>query len=61
MEVEEVHNRLDIRALDRIAAGEDLPEKKVYVCSICGNTVIGEPPEACPICNSPKEKFEEIR
>ncbi len=61
MEVEKVHNRLCVEVLDRVAVGEDLPENKIYVCSICGNTVMGEPPEACPVCGSAKETFKEIK
>ena len=28
-----------------------------YVCGVCGNTVEGAPPDKCPICGAPKEKF----
>jgi len=28
-----------------------------YVCSVCGYTADGTPPDNCPQCNSPKEKF----
>ena len=55
--VEEIHHGLYSRALESIRGGEDLPEKKVYVCSVCGNTVEEEPPEKCPVCGVPKEKF----
>ncbi len=31
---------------------------KTWVCTICGYTHEGDtPPEACPICNQPAEKF----
>ena len=30
-------------------------------CTVCGYVHIGdEPPEVCPICNAPKDKFEKI-
>ena len=30
-----------------------------YVCSVCGYVHEGdEPPEACPVCKAPKEKFK---
>lgn len=33
---------------------------KTWVCSICGYQHEGDtPPEACPICNMPAEKFAE--
>lgn len=32
-----------------------------YVCTICGYVYEGdEPPEKCPICNQPKEKFKPV-
>jgi rubrerythrin len=27
------------------------------VCGVCGNTVEDSPPDKCPICGAPKEKF----
>jgi len=30
-------------------------------CAVCGYEMEGDtPPEKCPICGSPKEKFEKI-
>ncbi len=61
MEVDKVYHHLHVEALDKVAAGEDLPEEKTYVCSICGNTIMGEPPQTCPICGATREKFEEAK
>jgi rubrerythrin len=58
--VEEIHHNLYAEALEKQKAGKDLPEAPIFVCSVCGNTVIGEPPEKCPVCNAPKGKFDEI-
>ena len=34
---------------------------KKFVCMVCGYVHEGdEPPEKCPICGAPKEKFSEI-
>lgn len=60
MEVEKVHHRLYIEALERVKSGEDLPPENIYVCSICGNTVMGQPPEKCPVCGAPRENFDEV-
>ena len=60
MAVEGIHHNLYSQALNSVEAGNDLPSKKIYVCSFCGNTVYGQPPEKCPICNVPKEKFSEV-
>jgi rubrerythrin len=58
--VEKIHHDLYTRALQTLETGSDLPERKVYVCPVCGNTVYDEPPDACPICNAPKASFREI-
>lgn len=60
MAVEGIHHNLYTQALNSIEAGNDLPAQKIYVCSVCGNTVYGQPPEKCPVCNVPKEKFSEV-
>jgi rubrerythrin len=33
----------------------------VYVCSVCGFTVEGIPPEKCPVCGAPKDKYEKVK
>ena len=58
--VEEIHHGLYSEALSTVQAGKDLPEAKIYVCPICGNTVNGQAPDKCPICNCPKDKFFEV-
>lgn len=57
MEVEKIHAGLYGQALDSVKGGKDLEDAPIYVCEICGNTVIGEAPDKCPICGVPKEKF----
>jgi len=58
--VEEIHHRLYSKALEAVKSGSDLPEKKIYVCAICGNTVEGEAPDMCPVCRATREKFSEV-
>lgn len=58
--VEEIHHRLFTEYLDRLEKGQTIPEKEIYVCQYCGNTVEGEPPEKCPICGAPKKTFKKI-
>ena len=48
-------------ALEAVNSGSDLPEEKIYVCQVCGNTVKGHAPDKCPVCNVGKEKFIEIQ
>ncbi len=34
---------------------------KKWICTLCGHVHTGDqPPEHCPICNAPKEKFKEM-
>ncbi|MFH0778571.1 MAG: rubrerythrin family protein [Candidatus Eisenbacteria bacterium] len=47
--VEEIHHDLFNKALSATRVGRDLPGARIFVCSVCGNTVSGEPPDKCPI------------
>jgi rubrerythrin len=58
--VERIHHGLYSEALESFNSGKDLPEAPIYVCEVCGNTVVGEPPDRCPVCNVTKDKFFEI-
>lgn len=58
--VEEIHHGLYTEALESVKSGSDLPETKIFVCQVCGNTVKGEAPDKCPVCGAAKEKFNEI-
>jgi rubrerythrin len=58
--VEQIHHSLYQTALAMLEKGEALPEKPMYVCQHCGNTVEGEPPDKCPVCGRPKSMFKRI-
>ena len=58
--VEEIHYGLYSEALETLAAGKDLPAAAIHVCEVCGNTVVGEVPDTCPVCGAPKTKFKEV-
>ncbi len=58
--VEEIHHGLYSGALAAVKDGNDLPEDKIFVCQICGNTVNGAAPDKCPVCGVPADKFKEI-
>jgi len=55
--VEQIHANLYAKAIEALKNREALVETDYYVCSVCGNTVEGNPPEKCPICRAPKSKF----
>ena len=59
--VEEIHHGLYEEALKAVASGSDLPATGIFVCPVCGNTVEGEAPDQCPICNVPKDRFFEVK
>jgi len=56
-QVEQMHAKLYNKAIDALKNKKPMEKVDYYVCSVCGNTVEGEPPDKCPICGSPKEKF----
>ncbi|OHB57902.1 MAG: rubrerythrin [Planctomycetes bacterium GWF2_42_9] len=58
--VEKIHHKLYSEALETLEAGNDLPANSIFVCPVCGNTVIGNAPDTCPICGTPGNKFKEI-
>lgn len=59
--VEQVHASLYIEALKAVKERKDFKKTKVFVCPVCGNTVINEAPEKCPVCGAAKKLFEEVK
>lgn len=49
-QVERIHADLLGYTLEHL---DDLPVGEYYVCPVCGNTVLGRPPDVCPICGTP--------
>lgn len=58
--VEKIHHGLYYDAVQALSSGQDLPEGPIFVCGVCGNTVVGEAPEKCPVCGAPKKMFAEV-
>jgi rubrerythrin len=56
-EAEKTHGEFYERALESVKKGKDLGIKDLYICSVCGYTIEGEPPAKCPNCGEGKEKF----
>ena len=59
-EVEQVHHKLFEAALKEVEAGQKTKIEPTYVCQICGNTVVGESPDRCPVCGAPRKQFKQI-
>jgi len=55
--VEQIHAKLYNKAIDALKNRKVLEKVDYYVCGVCGNAVEGAPPDKCPICGTPKEKF----
>lgn len=60
LEAEKIHEVLYGEAKESVAAGEDIEDEPVFVCPVCGHTVIGEAPDRCPVCGLPKNKYREF-
>ena len=59
-EAEEVHAQLYARALEMASQGKDLDVTEFYLCPTCGYIEFGTPPEKCPICKLPGERFVQV-
>ena len=57
LEAEKIHEVMYGDAKASVATGQDIPEAPVFVCPVCGHTVIGEAPDKCPVCGLRKEKY----
>jgi rubrerythrin len=55
--VEQTHAQLFQKALANLNKKELV---EIYVCSVCGHTVEGEPPDNCPVCKALKKFFNKI-
>lgn len=60
MAVEEIHHGLYSTAREAVLSGKDLPSAAIFVCPVCGNTVLDAVPEKCGVCGVPGERFREI-
>jgi rubrerythrin len=56
--VEKTHHKLYTDALAGVKGGGKAEVRPFYVCQVCGNTVEGEAPDKCPVCNAPKKSFK---
>ncbi|MBI2908819.1 MAG: rubrerythrin family protein [Chloroflexi bacterium] len=57
-QAEQTHSALFQAAKKDVEADRDYSEiGAVYVCSLCGHTVVGDAPDRCPICNAPRKDY----
>jgi rubrerythrin len=57
LEAEKIHEAMYGDAKNMVEAGVAIEEQPLYICPVCGYTVIGEPPAKCPVSATLKEKF----
>lgn len=55
--VEQIHASLYQKTIDMMKNKKEIAETDYYVCSVCGNTIESSPPDICPICGEPRDKF----
>jgi len=60
LEAEKIHMRMYQDAKSSAEKGKDIDIKEIYICPICGFTHIGKPPEYCPVCGAPNNKFKKF-
>ncbi len=57
IEAEKIHEVMYTDAKKSVEKKKDIPEANVYVCPVCGHTIIGGAPDECPVCGCKKEKY----
>ena len=55
--VEQTHARLYKDAMADLGQN---PEADIYVCPVCGETIVGKLPEKCPVCGAAAKVFSKI-
>lgn len=57
LEAEKIHEAMYGEAKALVEDGQDRTAQPIYICPVCGYTVIGDPPAKCPVSRTPSEKF----
>lgn len=60
LEAEKLHAELFKKALDAVKEGKDIKLNAIYVCPVCGNTILDEAPGKCPVCGVKKELYRKF-
>ena len=58
LEAEKIHARLFKDAQDAAKAGKDMNFSAVYICPVCGHTILNGAPDQCPVCGAKKELYK---
>jgi rubrerythrin len=57
---EKVHAALYAAAKPQAEARQDIAAQDIWVCTACGFTMEGEPPDVCPVCGAKHDKFRQF-
>lgn len=60
LQAEKIHSAMYQKAKQSIDEGKDVVLEDIYICSVCGYTVEGKTPVACPVCKATKDKFKKF-
>ena len=60
LEAEKIHAVIYKDTGEQLAAGADLADQPVFICPVCGHTVIGSAPHECPVCGAKQERFHKF-
>ena len=57
---EKIHRKLYIKYLKQHDNNEPFEPIDIYVCKICGNVELSEPPKFCPNCEHDQKFFIKV-
>jgi rubrerythrin len=60
LEAEKIHADLFAQAQKAAKEGKDFELESVYICPICGHTILDEAPDQCPVCGAKKDLYKKF-
>lgn len=60
LEAEKIHAQLFSDAQKAAKEGKDMQLEAVYICPVCGHTVLDNAPDKCPVCGAKKEMYKKF-
>ncbi len=60
LEAEKIHAELFKKAQNAAKENKDIECRCVYVCPVCGHTILDEAPDKCPVCGAAKSAYVEF-
>lgn len=60
LEAEKIHAELFKQAQNVAKEGKDMDFKNVFICPVCGHTILDEAPDKCPVCGAKKEMYKKF-